>query len=195
MTAFRNNGIAASAAGAALAVCLVASPAAARGTATQTSALTIGESQPGNYLAALVAGADRDTSAAALFFREALRADPRNPDLIERAFAAALSDGDEAGALPLAERLIARDAFNSLARLAIAVNAIAEGQYGAARAQLSAGEAGKAHDVTTTLLSAWCFAGQGDLRRALDSLDRIRDSAVATFRDYHAGLILSLIHI
>ena len=83
--------------------------------------------QSGNYLAALVASADRDTAAAAVYFREALRADPRNVDLIERAFAAALADGDVANGFPLADRLIARDPGNSLARLALAARAIARG--------------------------------------------------------------------
>ena len=50
----------------------------------------VGESPAGNYLAAVIAGADRDTVAAATFFREALRFDPRNKELIERAFVAAL---------------------------------------------------------------------------------------------------------
>ena len=79
----------------------------------------IGRSQSGNYLAALVAGADRDTAAAAVYSREALRGDPRNADLTERAFAAALAAGDVADGFPLADRLIARDPFNSLARLAL----------------------------------------------------------------------------
>ena len=121
--------------------------------------------------------------------REALRADPRNVDLVERAFAAALADGDVADGFPLADRLIARDPGNSLARLALGARAIADGQYVAARAHLAAGDAGKAHDVTTTLLTAWSYAGAGDLRHALDTLDRISDPSVAVFRDYHAGLI------
>ncbi len=135
-------------------------PAMASASPADSAAAPIGETQTGNYLAALVAGADRDTPAAAIYFREALRADPRNPDLIERAFAAALVDGDVANGFLLADRLIARDPGNSLARLALAVRAIAEGQFVAARAQLSAGEAGKAHDVTTTLLTAWSYAEQ-----------------------------------
>jgi tetratricopeptide (TPR) repeat protein len=85
--------------------------------------------------------------------------------------------------------LIARDPGNSLARLALATRAIAESHYGAARTQLSAGDAGKAHDVTSTLLTAWTWAGAGDLRRALETVDRIRDPSMAVFRDYHAGLI------
>jgi len=153
----------------------------------------IGRSQSGNYLAALVAGADRDTAAAAVYSREALRGDPRNADLTERAFAAALAAGDVADGFPLAERLIARDPANSLARLALGARALGDGQYVAARAQLAAGEAGKAHDVTTTLLTAWSYAGVGDQRHALDTLDHIREPSLAVFRDYHAGLIADLL--
>ena len=157
-----------------------------------STAFEVGESQSGNYLAALVAGADRDTPAAATYFREALRADPRNPELIERAFAAALANGNMGDAFQLADRLLTRDPINSLARLTVAVRAIADGQYAAARAQLAGGDAGRAGDVTTTLLGAWSFAGLNDGRHALDLLDRIRDVSFAVFRDYHAGLIADL---
>ncbi len=148
----------------------------------------VGQSQPGNYLAGLIASADRDTSSAEVYYREALRVDPRNPDLIERAFAAALANGDEQNATALGERLLARDPGNSLARLATAVNAIQQGQYATARAQLASGDV-RSRDVTAALLTAWCYAGQMDLHHALDALDRIRDPSVAGFRDYHAGLI------
>jgi tetratricopeptide (TPR) repeat protein len=150
--------------------------------------LEFGESQPGNYLAALIASADRDTSSAEVYYREALRVDPRNTDLLERAFAAALANGDEQNANALGERLLARDPGNSLARLATAVHEIGLGQYATARTQLASGDA-RSRDVTAALLTAWCYAGQTDLHRALDSLDRIRDPSVAGFRDYHAGLI------
>jgi tetratricopeptide (TPR) repeat protein len=170
-----------------------ATEAAASASPADSAALPIGDSQAGNYLSALVAGADRDTTAAAVYFREALRADPRNPNLVERAFAAALADGDVADGFSLADRLIARDPGNSLARLALAVRAIADGQFAGARAQLSAGEAGRAHDVTTMLLTAWSYAGGFDPRRALDTLDRVRDPNVAVFRDYHAGLVADLL--
>ena len=147
-----------------------------------------GGSQPGNYLAGLIASADRDMGSAEAYYREALRIDPRNPDLLERTFAAALSNGDEQSADALGERLLARDPTNNLARLAIAVHAIAQWQFAVARAQLASADL-RSKDVTTALLIAWCYAGQGDLRHALDSLDRIRDPSVAAFRDYHAGLI------
>ena len=57
-------------------------------------------SQPGNYLAGLIASADRDSAAAEAYYREALRLDPRNAELIERSFSAALSNGD----IPRGER-------------------------------------------------------------------------------------------
>jgi tetratricopeptide (TPR) repeat protein len=155
--------------------------------------LEIGGSQPGNYLSALIASADRDTLAAEVYYREALRADPRNSDLLERAFAAALSNGDEQSANALAERLLIRDPNNSLARLAMGVHDIEQGQFAAARAHLASGEATRTRDVTTALLTAWCFAGQSDLRHALDAIDRIRDPSVLAFRDYHAGLIANLL--
>jgi tetratricopeptide (TPR) repeat protein len=149
----------------------------------------IANTESGNYLAASIASADRDTAAAALYYREALQADPQNLDLVERAFAAALAAGDARSAYALADRLAARDPGNSLARLALAVRAFSNGQYPAARAQLAAGEAGRARDVTSLLLTAWAYAGAGDLRHALDTLDHIADPSVAVFRDYHAALV------
>jgi Flp pilus assembly protein TadD len=180
-----------------LAAALAVSSSAALAAAIQTEAgsekLAIGNTQPGNYLSALIASADRDTLAAEVYYREALRADPRNPDLLERAFAAALSNGDEPSANSLGERLLMRDSNNNLARLAIAVHDIEQGQFATARAHLAGTDATRVRDVTTALLTAWCYAGQSDLRRALDALDRIHDRSVLAFRDYHAGLIAGLL--
>ncbi|HLX97175.1 MAG TPA: tetratricopeptide repeat protein [Roseiarcus sp.] len=153
----------------------------------------VGDSQPGNYLSALIASADRDTDAAEVYYRAALQADPRNPDLLERAFAAALSNGDEASASSLGEKLLQRDPNNNLARLALAVHDIGQGQFAAARAHLGAADAMRARDLTTALLVAWSYAGQSDLRHALDALDRVRDRSLIAFRDYHAGLIADLL--
>src|SRR5258708_12064059 len=120
--------------------------------------LEIGDSQPGNYLSALIASADRDTPAAEVYYREALRVDPRNPDLLERAFAAALSNGDEASASSLGERLLGRDPNNNLARLAMAVRDIEQGQFASARAHLAGAAAMPARDLTSALLPAWSYA-------------------------------------
>ena len=44
------------------------------------------DSLEGNFLSAYIANLARDTGAAATYFREALKGDARNPDLMERAF-------------------------------------------------------------------------------------------------------------
>jgi tetratricopeptide (TPR) repeat protein len=177
--------------------CLFLSGGAASAAAVQTEvgseSLEIGVSQPGNYLSALIASADRDTLAAEVYYREALRADPRNSDLLERAFAAALSNGDESSASSLGERLLLRDQNNNLARLAIAVHDIQQGDFLTARAHLASADPTRMRDVTTALLTAWCYAGQSDLHHALDTLDRIHDRSILAFRDYHAGLIAGLL--
>ena len=48
----------------------------------------------GAYLAARHAGADRDAAAQAAYYRAALRADPNNKELLERAFLALLASGE-----------------------------------------------------------------------------------------------------
>ncbi len=153
----------------------------------------VGESPAGNYLAALVAGAERDTVAAATFFREALRFDPKNPKLIERAFVAAISNGNMRDAFSLADRLVVYDPTNSLANLALGVQSIKNRQFAAARAHfVKGGASGQQHDITATLLTAWTWVGDGNSRKALELVDRLRDENFGVFRDYHAGLIANV---
>ena len=149
----------------------------------------VGESPSGNYLAALVAGAEHDTVAAATFFREALRFDPRNPNLIERAFIAAVSNGNMQDAFGLADRLIVHDPNNSLARLTLGIKAIKAKRFAAARAYFAKGGTSQQRDITATLLTAWTYAGSGDTSRALSLVDKLRGENFGVFRDFHAALI------
>jgi tetratricopeptide (TPR) repeat protein len=151
------------------------------------------ESIEGNYLAALIAGSARDTSAAATFLREALRSDPRNPELIERSFIAFVADGAMTDAFRAAERIVARDPSNQLAQLTLAVRSLKNRNFQAARERMR-GARGRAADITSTLLTAWAFAGAGDQARAIETVDRLRgDGSITTFRDYHAGLMLEML--
>ncbi|MCI0599655.1 MAG: hypothetical protein L0Y60_09055, partial [Beijerinckiaceae bacterium] len=122
----RRRGFARFAACCLLALAFPAAPAHARARESLAIAtpFEVGESPAGNYLAARVADAERDTMAAATFFREALRFDPRNPNLIEHAFVAAISNGNMQDAFGLASRLLSHDPKNSLARLVLGIKAI-----------------------------------------------------------------------
>ena len=178
--------------------CLIASPSvAARSPATPPSparAFDPAETLEGNYLAAYIAGASRDTAAAAAFYREALKDDPKNAELLERAFVSFLADGAMPEAFRAAERLAAQDPSNGLAHLALGVRDLKNRQYGQARNHFSRGGKGRAADLTATLLTAWALAGAGDGKRALETADRLKgERAYSVFRDYHAGLIADLV--
>ncbi len=152
------------------------------------------DSLEGNFLAAYVAGIGRDTAAAATFFREAIKADPRNKDLVERAFVAFLADGSMQDAFRAAERIVQRDPNNGLANLALGVRELRLKRYQAARGHLAKGGRGRAADLTATLLSAWSFAGSREPQKAAEALERLRgERAFNIFRDYHAGLIAAFL--
>ena len=152
----------------------------------------VGASLSGNYLAAIVAGAERDTLAASTFFREALREDPKNKDLIDRAFIAALANGAVEDAIPLANRVIAHDRTNGLAHLAIGVDHLKNHRFPAARAEFNKGGGDRRRDITSSLLTAWSFAGVKDTRHALETLDALKEDAFLVFKDYHGALIADL---
>ena len=155
-----------------------------------TAGLPIAKTQAGNYLAALVASADRDAGSAAVYYSQSLKFDPLNAEIMGRAFAASLAAGEIDKAAALADKFVLRDPHNGLARLALAVRAFSQGQYGQARAQLAAGAAnGRAKDLVSIMLTAWAYAGSKDERHALDALDQIGEKALGVFKDYHAGLI------
>ena len=153
-------------------------------------ALRPAESLEGNFLSAYVAGAARDTEAATVFFRQAIQEDPRNLELLERAFVAFLANGSMQEAIRAAERLTQQDASNNLAQFALSVRALKAQKYADARTRLSKGTRGRQADLTATLLTAWTFAGSKDGKQALATVDKLKNErAFDQFREYHAALI------
>ena len=136
--------------------------AGAREPDARAPAIETGDTLTGNYLAAILAGASSDTQAASTYFREVLRRDPRNIEVAGRAFVAALSNGDMEDAFRIAEAIVKRESGNGLARLALAVRSIKQGQYATARTHLSRAKMNQANDVTGTLpVWAGLLAPQG----------------------------------
>ena len=78
----------------------------------------------GNYLAARHAGTERDSAAAAAYYLNVLKADPKNPDLLGRAFLSVLTGGDIDQAGKLADRLLQVDRTDRIARLVVGVRAL-----------------------------------------------------------------------
>ena len=148
-------------------------------------------SQAGNYLAARQANVARDAAAAAAYYRAALKADPKNPDLLELAFYAELAGGNLEEAVKLADSIVAVDKNNRNAHLVLGVHALKQKQFQVARTQFGQSMRGPITDLTGTLLTAWTLAGLNDVHGAIDAIDRLSGPDwYAIFKDLHAGLIL-----
>jgi len=149
------------------------------------------ETPAGNFLAAVGASAQRDTTAAASYITQALREDPGNRELLERAFEAQLADGDIPEAAKLARRILQKEPGNSVARLTLAVEAIGARQFQTARNRLAPGV--QSTELTANLLTAWAYVGSRQWSNALGVLDKLRrNNGLAIFSDYHAGMIADL---
>jgi tetratricopeptide (TPR) repeat protein len=147
----------------------------------------------GLFLAGAVANAQRDTAAAAEYFREALKADPRNAGLLDQAFLAELVDGNLDAAFALAERSIKRDRSNALAHVALGVRALKTKQYDRARRSFDrAGGTVRNPDLTIALLRGWAQVGAGKTVTALKSLDSFTDKEQLGYRDFISGLMADL---
>ena len=147
----------------------------------------------GNYLAARHAGTERDSAAAAAYYLNVLKADPKNPDLLGRAFLSVLTGGDIEQAGKLADRLLQVDRTDRIARLVVGVRALKQKDYSTARQDFAQSVRGPVTDLTATLLSAWALAGAGDTRASIDTMDKLSGPDwYSIFKDMHAGLILDL---
>jgi len=148
-------------------------------------------SPSGNYLAARHAGVQRDAAAAAAYYRAALRSDPNNPELLERAFLAVLSAGDLDEAVRLANRLIKIDNKHRVARLVLGVRGAKQRHYRTARTNFRQSVRGPITDLAATLLTAWAQFGSKDTPGAITTIDRLNGPDWYTiFKDLHAGMIL-----
>ncbi|MGA7165839.1 MAG: tetratricopeptide repeat protein, partial [Pseudolabrys sp.] len=147
-------------------------------------------SASGSYLAARHAGQQRDAAAAAAYYRAALKRDPSNGELLDRAFLSFLVDGDVDEAVKFAERVAQADKSDRVARLVLGVNSLKRKQYASARRDLAQSIRGPITDLTATLLSAWGNLGVNDSKGAIDAIDHLAGPEwYAIFKDLHAGLI------
>jgi tetratricopeptide (TPR) repeat protein len=147
----------------------------------------------GSYLAARHASVERDASSAATFYRQALRVDPKNNELLDRAFISSLADGDIDEAVKLADRILAVDKSNRVARLVIGVRDLKQKKYAAAQANINQSIRGPITDLVATLLSGWASYGAGDAKTAVANIDRLTGPEwYPIFKDLHSAMILEL---
>src|ERR1700676_4388360 len=147
----------------------------------------------GSYLAARHASVERDPSSAATFYRSALRTDPKNKELLDRAFISSLADGDIDEAVKLADRILTTDKSNRVARLVVGVRDLKLKKYAAAQLNINQSIRGPITDLVATLLSGWASYGAGDTKSAVANIDKLTGPEwYPIFKDLHAGMILEL---
>ncbi len=147
----------------------------------------------GSYLAARHASVERDANSAATFYRSALRSDPKNNELLDRAFISSLADGDIDEATKLADRILLIDKSNRVARLVIGVRDLKARKYPAALANINQSVRGPITDLVATLLAGWASYGAGDTKAAIATIDKLAGPEwYPIFKDLHAGMILEL---
>src|SRR6266436_5324231 len=147
----------------------------------------------GSYLAARHAGVERDAASAAAFYRSALRTDPKNNELLDRAFISSVADGDIDEAVKLAERILTVDKSNRVARLVVGVQDLKLKKYAAAQLNINQSIRGPITDLVATLLSGWAIYGAGDTKAAVASVDKLTGPEwYPIFKDLHTGMMLDL---
>ena len=149
--------------------------------------------QAGSYLAARHASVDRDAASAAAFYRSALRTDPKNNELLDRAFISSLAEGDIDEAVKLADRILAVDKTNRVARLVVGVRALKLKQYGAAQQNINQSVRGPITDLVAALLTGWAQFGAGNTQAAVATIDKLQGPDwYPLFKDFHTGMMLDL---
>jgi tetratricopeptide (TPR) repeat protein len=147
----------------------------------------------GSYLAARHASVERDASSAAEFYLSALRTDPKNSELLDRAFISSVADGNIDEAVKLADRILAVDKSNRVAHLVLGVRDLKLKKYASAQTNINQSVRGPITDLVATLLSGWAAYGAGDTKQAVSNIDKLAGPEwYPLFKDLHSGMILEL---
>ena len=144
----------------------------------------------GNYLAGRTATRLRDGEAAMDYVAAALKLDANNPVLIERLFQLALSSGDIAKAEATAEKVVSFNSQHRMARIVLGLKDFRNRRYVSARENFAEAAYTPVGELTSTLLIAWSYAGEGSLNAALKELDKLdAQDSFANFKAFHVALI------
>ncbi len=160
---------------------------------TQSASQSLQAKAYGQYLSGHLAASNHDLAAAAMFYRDALAHAPQNSEILTRAFLFTAAAGDIAQAAKLATQVVARDPNDRTARLVLAVNDLAHGNYAGARTQIAQSARGPFTSLTLTLLDAWAAQGLGKTDVALKDLAQVTNQGgTEALALYHSALILAV---
>ncbi len=153
---------------------------------------SIGEatSLSGNYLAGRSAGKERDNEIAADYLSKALIEDPDNPVLIEKLFLLEVSSGNLPDAEELATKVLSFNSQHRMARIVLGLRDFRLRHYADARKNFAEASYTPVGELTSALLTAWAYAGEGNLAEALATLHKLDgNDSFASFKSYHSALM------
>ncbi|WP_254434794.1 tetratricopeptide repeat protein [Magnetospirillum sp. UT-4] len=145
------------------------------------------------FLAGRLAQGTGDSRAAADYYAAALKYDPDNLDLLQRAFTLAVAEGRMAAAAPMAERLLSFDSDAAVPLLVNGLKAARENRFEQAEAAFAALPKRGINSFLGPLMIAWARVGAGRTDAALETLATLSQSnGLDALRSFHAGLINDL---
>jgi tetratricopeptide (TPR) repeat protein len=146
----------------------------------------------GAYLAGRQAIYENDYAAAERYYAQALRSDPQNALLLESVVVARLALGEVERALPIAETIEENGLPSQAARIAIAANLIAEGDWETLLSRDP--ETQGVGPLVDGLMIAWAYLGQGEMTKAMEQFDSVTtQEGLREFALYHKAMALASI--
>ena len=156
----------------------------------QPMALRADNIDSGAYLAARVAGASDDYREAAHWFTRALIAAPDDLWLMDGAITAQVGAGKLDLAIPIAQRMSAKDAKSQSAELVLIADEAKRKDYAALQTMPKDGRTGAA--LLDGLIKAWAELGAGKMSEALESFDAMaKTEGLQAFGLFHKALALA----
>ena len=149
-----------------------------------------GLSPSGSYLAGRSAAKLRDNDLASEYLGGALKADEGNPVLTEKIFLLELSEGNLPEAENYAREVLKFNSQQRMARIVLGIAAFRAKNYAEARNNLAQAAYTPVGELTSWLLIAWSYAGEGNLNEALKALDHLdSNESFSGFKALHSALI------
>ena len=158
--------------------------------ATAALAYDPGGWSSGSYLAGRSAAKLRDNGHASDYLSDALKADAGNPILTEKIFLLELSEGNIPRAEEFASEVLTFNSQQRMARIVLGLKDFKGRHYEEARKNFEQSAYTPVGELTSWLLAAWSYAGEGELNPALKTLDRLdSNESFANFKAFHEALI------
>ena len=144
----------------------------------------------GAYLAGRVAHLRQDFENAAEYYKIATDKDKDNTALNRTVYVILTSLGQIDAAVPYARKEMQEENRELLAPLVVAVKEFADGNYAAARDNMSTVKDKLYVNLINPLFDAWAYAGEKDEQKAMASIDSIaKDPTLNVMKLFHKGMI------